>query len=98
MSNSKGTQPRSRVPVRVGHLEQTLKDFNAEMGEKVAYSMKVYHLKYIAPLEARLDWLELPFYRRGWYLFKGFVIALSNRIRDKVKAWRTPADDVEPAA
>ncbi len=47
-------------------LERTLEQFNAEMGQKVAQTLHTYHLDHVTPLEARVAWLELPWYKKLW--------------------------------
>ena len=63
-------QSRSRIPVRVGAFEATLTDFRAELlnelGLKTAYLLEKYDELKVAPLRERLDWLELPWWRRAW--------------------------------
>ena len=63
-------QTRSRIPVRVGALEATLAHFRAELlneiGAKTALLLERYDKLKVAPLRERLDWLELPLYRRAW--------------------------------
>jgi hypothetical protein len=45
-------------------LERTLERFNAEMGQKVARTLGEYHQQHVTPLEERLAWLELPWYKK----------------------------------
>lgn len=80
MSNrpAKMSQPRSRIPVRVGALERTLEDFNAEQGQKVALSIQTYHDKYIEP---RLSWLETPWYQKLWIRASGVTKRAWLRLR-----------------
>lgn len=51
-------QPLSRQPVRVGALERTLEQFNAEIGAKVAKLLTAYHEREVEPLRQRLAVLE----------------------------------------
>jgi len=65
-ANPKSGKRPPQQAVRVGRLERVLKAFNEEIGFKVAASLEQYDKHYVAPLRERLDWLELPLYRRAW--------------------------------
>jgi len=69
---------RSRIPVRVGGLERTLENFNAELGQKTAMSIAEYDQRYAAPLRARVAWLELSLWARFW-------MRLSAKVRPRQK-------------
>jgi hypothetical protein len=58
---------RSRIPVRVGGLERTLDNFNRELAQKTAMTMAEYDHGYVAPLRARVAWLERSLWARFWY-------------------------------
>ena len=78
-------QTRSRIPVRVGALEATLAHFRAgllnEIGAKTALLLERYDKLKVAPLRERLDWLELPLYRRAWIRTRRAWAGLKAKLR-----------------
>lgn len=56
-----------RQTVRAGQLDRTLQGFHDEIRAKTAALLERYHILHVAPLEARLAWLELPWYGRLRY-------------------------------
>lgn len=80
--------PDPRATVRAGKLDKTLEQFNEEMGGKVAQSIMTYHNRYVAPLERRIAWLELPWYRKLWLN----AVATVEYARIWVKTKLTPAE------
>jgi len=72
-------QKRGEKVVRAAGFDRAMDAFNAEMGQKVAMSIKKYHEDFVEP---RLKWLETPLWRRAvltvvawagslWGWFKG---------------------------
>ena len=59
----RGKRPAQGV-VRASALERSLEAMNAELGEKVTKSFVNYHQMFIAPIEVRIRFLELPWYSR----------------------------------
>lgn len=78
--------------VRVGQLERTLEQFNAEMGYKVAESLRRYHEDFIEP---RLVKLEAPFWRRWWSVLKK-VVAIVDIIRPEKETVTVPYNETVP--
>jgi len=53
-----------RKTVRLAKLNETLESHDAEIGQKMAQVLAVFHEQYIAPLEARIAELETPWWDR----------------------------------
>ena len=70
MEIQKPRLPDLGAAVRVGNFERYMARFRDEMGQKVAESLGEGMLKYhelrVAPLEARIAYLEAPLWRKAW--------------------------------
>lgn len=80
--------PDPRGTVRIAALERTLQALVEEIGGKQAQWGVVFHNNYVAPLERRIAWLELPWYRKLWLN----AVATVEYARIWVKTKLTPAE------
>ncbi len=55
--------PRRRVAT-VNGVNRALDHFNEEMAQKITLSMAGFHGQFVAPLEERIAYLELPWWKR----------------------------------
>lgn len=75
-----------RQTVRAAHLDRALTTHDAEIGQKMAQVLAVFHEQYIAPLEARVAELETPWYER--------IVAWVRAQADRLQAWaESPTGD-----
>lgn len=55
---------QGRQTLRAAHLDRALQSHDAEIGQKMAEVLAVFHAQYVAPLEDRIAELETPWYER----------------------------------
>lgn len=58
----RGADPQAAV--RVGAFERALEGFNREIATKTALLLTEYHRRKVEPLQRRIEYLELPWYKK----------------------------------
>jgi hypothetical protein len=75
---------KAQKTARIHHLHKALSSHDEEIAQKMALVLQEFHLKYLTPLEQRVAFLELPFYKRWWIKWQHYVLMGLRWFRVKV--------------
>lgn len=71
--------------IRLAHLERRMDAHDKEIAQKMSLVLMEFHGRYVDPLRERIEWLELPFYRRWWISTRTQAANVLRWLRSKMR-------------